>query len=166
MLEGLHRDAQKIRQRRGLARNRIGIDIDHLAADQQLVRAMDLDPEVEARSSETLDPYADVDLVIVYRRRLILDLRLAHIQIGSMLREPVRIGKPKRAVVLGDADVEIRQVMAVEHDALPVDLGPAHAQPVGKSEFLSRHGGAGSVEAIRIPRHATLTLASLKLPAS
>ena len=142
MLEGLDRIAQEIRQRRGLACDRIGIDIDHLAAHQQLIGTMDLDPEVETGSSETLDPHADIDLVVILRRGVVFHLGLAHIKIGAVLRQPVRIGIAERTVVLGDPNVEIRQVMAVEHDALPVDLGPAHAQAVGESEILSCHGGS------------------------
>src|SRR5882672_617763 len=53
MLEGLDRITQEIRQRRGLACDRVGVDTDHLAADQQLVGTMDLGPEIEAGAPET-----------------------------------------------------------------------------------------------------------------
>ena len=60
-LEAHDRLPEELRHRRRLARRGIGIHVDHLAADEELGTAMDLEQELHAAASEARDASCDTE---------------------------------------------------------------------------------------------------------
>ena len=115
----------------------VGVDPDDLAGDQRVPLALPEDRKLEsnARIADPRHPRADVQLPVEQHRRLVLDQRFDDVEI-----DPGRLGVGKlvvaqRAKILGDGGVEIGQVMRVEDDALPVDLGIADTKRDGRTRI-------------------------------
>jgi hypothetical protein len=145
-LERLQHVAQLLRDRLGLLRVRIGEHVDQLAGHQHLVLAEGDTVEEDRRGADARAADADVEHVVVAGRALVLDRRLAHEQVAAQVVHRLRVRHRERAPVAGNRGVEVHQVVPVEDDLLGIDLGPADAQAVEKSEFGSVHGGRAAAE--------------------
>jgi hypothetical protein len=82
---------------------------------------------------------ADVEHVVVARRALVFDRRLAHVQVAAELRHGLVVRHSHRAPIACDGCVEVHQVVPVEDDLLQVDLDPAHTQPLHGTELAALH---------------------------
>ena len=129
--------------------DRVGEDVDQLAAHQKLVLAEGAPRERDRRFADAGAPDADVEHLVVARRAEVLERRLAHEEVAGERRHRLGVRQREGAPVAGDGRVEVGEVVAVEDDLLGIDLGPAHAQALEESEVGTWHGArcvaAGSV---------------------
>lgn len=100
--------------------------IDRLTGDQMLTAAVNFEVAGHACPAQAGNTHPDIDHVVETGRRVIVDDGLHHVE---MLEDSVTIrvaGAGQRFPVLGECNVEVRQIVSVEDHALHVHLGPPH----------------------------------------
>mmetsp|Transcript_5237 Transcript_5237/g.19599 ORF Transcript_5237/g.19599 Transcript_5237/m.19599 type:complete len:426 (+) Transcript_5237:594-1871(+) len=146
-LEVVHQAAQGIGQMDGRLRGGVGEDIDHLGLHQHLLAMEDGAVDLHRAVAELAGTDADVQPVVVAGRAAVVQRCTAHIEVAAELLHRVGIGDGQRPPIAADRGVQIGEVVAVEDDALGIDLGPAHAQGLEVAEVGALHGVSVSLMA-------------------
>src|SRR5690606_23203286 len=110
-----------------------------------LAFAPDTQVERQAGASQAACAYPDIQQVVEASGGQVFEYRLDGEEVTTVTAEVGRVLNAQGPEVLGNGDVGIGQVMAVEHNGLRVDLGPAYPQWVAKGKRVARgdggHGG-------------------------
>ena len=101
--------------------------------------------EDDRRIADARAADADVEQVVVARRAVVFQRRLAHEQVSAERCHRLVVRHRHRPPVAGDRGVDVHQVVAVEDDLLHVHLGPAHAQTIEEAGNLDRVTSVTSV---------------------
>src|SRR3546814_1850588 len=83
--------------------------------------AVQLEQKGHRTGADARTAHADVDLFVQQDRRLVIDLGVRDVEFGAAVVGPANIDADA-VPILGDTDIELFKVAAVEHDALRVDL--------------------------------------------
>src|SRR3546814_19773850 len=99
----------------------IDADLDPGVAQFVAAFAVEFKQKGHRASADARAAHADVDLFVEQDRHLVIDLGAGDVELGAAVVGPAVV-YADRAPIFGDADIEIFQIAAVEHDALRVDL--------------------------------------------
>ena len=115
--------------------------VNHFPAGQRPLAAPDAHSKAQAGAAEASDTNANVQFIVEARGCEVFQYRFDGEKIATVAAEILRIANAQRAEVLGDGDISVGQVVAVEYDTLRVDLSPAHPQRVEKTKGFTERCG-------------------------
>src|SRR5262249_7308944 len=116
-----------------------GDHVDHLTRYEMLLPAPDLKQELYAAAPQPPDAHQHAQHVVISCGGVVLDGRFHHESIAAGRDQRIGIRIADSTPLLRDPDIEVGEVVSIEHDALSVHFGPAHAQLMAKLECAARH---------------------------